>query len=172
MTGKSRQGQALDDSVGAAAELLGDTWTFLILREAFFGAQRFNEFAQNLGLSRNILSDRLKTLVAKGIFEMRPYGPGKARYEYRLAKPGRDIFPIVVALLQWGDKYLVDSQKPSIVLKHTLCGEDANPHLVCGACGEPIELADIVPTPGPGASQWVRDRLSQPPPKAPHDKGG
>lgn len=165
MTPSGRKEEAFDDSVGAAAALLGDTWTFLILREAFFGVQRFNEFAENLGLSRNILSNRLKTLVAKGIFEMRPYGPGKARYEYRLAKPGRDIFPIVVALLQWGDKYLVDSRKPSIVLKHTVCGGDADPHLVCASCGEQIELGGIVPTPGPGASQWVRERLSQPPPE-------
>lgn len=165
----NKQVQELDDSVGAAAELLGDRWTFLILREAFFGTRRFTEFAQNLGLSRNILSGRLKTLVAQGIFEMHPYGSGKVRYEYRLAKPGRDIFPIVVALLQWGDKYLVESQEPSIVLKHTLCGEDANPHLVCDSCGKPIDLGEMVPVPGPGASKWVRDRLSQPPPSTSGD---
>jgi DNA-binding HxlR family transcriptional regulator len=162
----SDQTQGLDDSVGTAAALLGDRWTFLILREAFFGAQRFSEFAQNLGLSRNILSKRLKTLVSKGIFEMRPYGSGKTRYEYRLAEPGRDIFPIVVALLQWGDKYLIESREPSIILKHTLCGGDADPHLVCDSCGKPIELAEVTPTPGPGASQWVRDRLAQ---QAPDD---
>jgi DNA-binding HxlR family transcriptional regulator len=156
----SWQEQLFEDSVGAAAELLGDRWTFLILREAFFGTRRFNEFAENLGVSRNILSSRLKMLVAKGIFEMCPYGPGKTRYEYRLAQPGRDIFPIVVALLQWGDKYLVDSREPSIVLKHSGCGKDAKPHLVCGSCGESIQLGDIVPTPGPGASEWVQTRLS------------
>jgi DNA-binding HxlR family transcriptional regulator len=153
--------QSLEDSVGAASELLGDRWTFLILREAFFGTRRFNDFAQNLGLSRNILSSRLKTLVAKGIFETRPYGPGGTRHEYRLAQPGRDIFPIVVALLQWGDKHLVGPHGPSIVLKHTRCGNDADPQLVCRACQEPIELSEILPTPGPGASQWVRERLPQ-----------
>lgn len=160
MARSGRQKQVFDDSVGAAATLLGDRWTFLILREAFFGTQRFNEFAQNLGVSRNILSSRLKTLVAKGIFEMHPYGAGKTRYEYRLAKPGRDIFPIVVALLQWGDRYLVESEEPSIILKHTLCGEDANPYLVCDSCGEPVAIGDVVPTPGPGASKWVRERLA------------
>jgi DNA-binding HxlR family transcriptional regulator len=154
--------QNLEDSVGATAELLGDRWTFLILREAFFGARRFNEFAQNLGLSRNILSDRLKMLVARGIFEQRPYGPSKARNEYRLAEAGRDIFPIVVALLQWGDKHLAGAHGPSIVLKHTRCGGDADPLLICRACQEPIELGEILPTPGPGASEWVRQRLSQP----------
>jgi DNA-binding HxlR family transcriptional regulator len=153
--------QNLEDSVGAATELLGDRWTFLILREAFFGTRRFNEFAENLGLSRNILSSRLKMLVSQGIFEQRPYGPSGARNEYRLAEAGRDIFPIVVALLQWGDKHLAGSRGPSIVLKHTRCGDDADPQLVCRACQEPIELGEILPTPGPGASEWARQRLSQ-----------
>lgn len=154
--------QDLKDSVGAAAELLGDRWTFLILREAYFGARRFNEFAENLGLSRNILSDRLKMLVAQGIFEQHPYGPSNSRNEYRLAQAGRDIFPIVIALLQWGDKYLAGSRGPSIVLRHTRCGGDADPLLVCRACHEPIDLSEILPTPGPGASEWARQRLSQP----------
>lgn len=153
--------QEFEDSVGAASELLGDRWTFLILREAFFGTRRFNEFAENLGLSRNILSNRLKLLVSKGIFEEHPYGPSKARNEYRLAQAGRDIFPIVVALLQWGDKYLVGSRGPSIVLKHRRCGSDADPLLICRACQEPIELGEILPTPGPGASEWARQRLAR-----------
>ncbi len=156
----SRQAQDFEDSVAAAAELLGDRWTFLILREAYFGTRRFNEFAQNLGLSRNILSSRLKTLVAQGIFEARPYGPGRTRNEYVLAQPGRDIFPIVVGLLQWGDKYIAGKRGPSIVLMHTRCGNDADPQLICGSCREPIEIGKILPTPGPGASEWVRSRLS------------
>jgi len=156
-----RQAQDFEDSVAAAADLLGDRWTFLILREAFFGTRRFNEFAQNLGLSRNILSSRLKTLVSKGILQARPYGPGRARNEYRLAQPGRDIFPIVVALLQWGDKHIAGEHGPSVVLKHTRCGNDADPQLICRACREPIELGEILPTPGPGASEWVRRRLSE-----------
>jgi DNA-binding HxlR family transcriptional regulator len=154
--------QNLEDSVGAAAGLLGDRWTFLILREAFFGARRFNEFAHNLGLSRNILSDRLKMLVAQGIFEQRPYGPSGTRREYRLAAAGRDIFPIVVALLQWGDRHLSGSAGPSIVLKHTRCGGDADPLLICRSCREPLALEEILPTAGPGASEWVRGRLPGP----------
>ncbi|MGD1057487.1 MAG: helix-turn-helix domain-containing protein [Solirubrobacteraceae bacterium] len=152
---------AFEDSVGAAAALLGDRWTVLILREAFFGTRRFNAFAENLGLSRNILSNRLKLLVSQGIFEEHPYGPSKSRVEYQLAQAGRDIFPIVVALLQWGDKHLVGSCGPSIVLRHTHCGNDADPLLVCRACREPIELSKVVPTPGPGASEWVRQHLPQ-----------
>jgi DNA-binding HxlR family transcriptional regulator len=157
----AREELDLEDSVRAAAQLLGDRWTFLILREAFFGAQRFNEFAENLGLSRNILSNRLKMLVAQGILEQHPYGPSATRHEYRLAQAGRDIFPIVVALLQWGDKHLAGGRGPSIVLRHSRCGGDADPLLVCRTCGEPIEVGDVVPTPGPDASDWVRERLSQ-----------
>ncbi len=152
--------QDFQDSVGAAAKLLGDRWTFLILREAFFGTRRFSEFAENLGVSRNILSSRLKLLVSHGIFEEHPYGPSKVRNEYRLAQAGRDIFPIVVALLQWGDKHLAGSSGPSIILEHAPCGNDAYPLLVCRACREPIELGEILPTPGPGASEWVREHLS------------
>jgi hypothetical protein len=100
-------------------------------------------------------------LVSQGIFERRPYGPSKARNEYHLAQAGRDIFPIVVALLQWGDKYLAGSRGPSIVLRHTRCGNNADPLLICRACQEPIELGEILPTPGPGASEWARQRLSQ-----------
>jgi DNA-binding HxlR family transcriptional regulator len=153
--------QDFEDSVGAAAALLGDRWTVLILREAFFGARRFNEFAENLGLSRNILSNRLKMMVSQGIFEEHPYGPSKARIEYRLAQAGRDIFPIAVALLQWGDRHLVGSRGPSIVLRHARCGNDADPLLVCRACRQPIELSEMLPTPGPGASKWVRQHLPQ-----------
>jgi DNA-binding HxlR family transcriptional regulator len=155
------QGDVVEDSVGAAAQLLGDRWTFLILREAYFGTRRFNEFAENLGLSRNILSERLKLLVAHGIFEQRPYGPSKTRSEYRLAPAGRDVFPIVVALLQWGDKHLVGRDGPSIVLRHTRCGADADPVLVCRSCGEPIDVGEVIPSPGPGASEWTRERLAQ-----------
>jgi len=130
--------QDLEDSVGAATKLLGDRWTFLILREAFFGTRRFNEFAQNLGLSRNILSNRLKMLVSQGIFEEHPYGPSKARNEYRLAQAGRDIFPIVVALLQWGDKHLAGPAGPPRRLVHASCGHTTHPELVCSECREPI----------------------------------
>jgi DNA-binding HxlR family transcriptional regulator len=150
-----------EDSVGAASELLGDRWTFLILREAFFGTRRFNKFAENLGLSRNILQNRLKMLVSQGILAEHPYGPSKARNEYRLTEAGRDVFPIVIALLQWGDKHLAGSRGPSIVLQHTRCGNDADPQLICRACHEPIGLSEILPTPGPGASDWVRRRLSE-----------
>jgi DNA-binding HxlR family transcriptional regulator len=149
-----------EDSVGAAISLLADHWTFLILREAFFGTRRFNEFAERLGLSRNILSDRLKQLVATGIFEMHPYGPGKTRHEYLLGQPGRDVFPIVVALLQWGDKYLNPAAAPSIVLEHVNCGADADPRMVCSSCGETIDVLDILPRPGPGATELVRERLA------------
>ncbi len=150
-----------EDSVGAASELLGDRWTFLILREAFFGTRRFNEFAHNLRLSRNILTDRLKMLVSRNILEQHPYGPSGTRHEYRLTQAGRDIFPIVIALLQWGDQHLAGSHSPSIILTHASCGHNADPQLVCRACHRPIELHEIQPTPGPGASDWVRDRLAQ-----------
>ncbi len=157
---RPRQQPKFEDPVQAAAELLGDRWTFLILREAFFGTQRFNVFAENLGLSRTILTNRLKALVEKGVFELRPYGPGGTRQEYHLAEAGRDIFPIVVALLQWGDKHLASRPERSIILKHTLCGQDADPQFLCSSCGEPVGLGNVIPTPGPGATEWVKRRVT------------
>lgn len=139
----------------------------MILREIYFGAHRFNELANHLGLSRNILTNRLRTLVKHGILEERPYGPSEARKEYRLSDAGRDIYPIIVALLQWGDKHLPGARGPSIILKHTRCGQDADPQWVCRSCKQPIDPAEILPTPGPGASRWVRERLSELPEHAP-----
>ncbi len=160
MSAKDKKKPQLADSVGRATELLSDRWTFLILREAYFGTKRFNEFANALGVSRNILTDRLRVLVTHGLLEQHPYGPSGARHEYRLAEPGRDLYPAIVALLQWGDKYLVGDEGPSVILEHTRCGKPANPRLVCDSCGEKIEVGEVLPLPGPGAPDWLRERLA------------
>jgi len=149
-----------EDSLGRATALLCDRWTFLIMREAYFGTRRFNDFAKALGVSRNILTDRLRVLVAHGLLEQRPYGPSGTRHEYLLAQPGRDLYPAIVSLLQWGDKYLVGKEGPSVVLHHTRCGKLANPRLVCGSCREKIEVDEVLALPGPGATAWLRERLT------------
>jgi DNA-binding HxlR family transcriptional regulator len=161
MKAKKTSKPQLADSVGRATDFLGDRWTFLILREAYFGTKRFNEFAEALSISRNILSDRLKVLVSNGILTQHPYGPSGVRYEYRLAQPGRDLYPTILALLQWGDKYLAGPDGPTVLLKHTRCGHLADPRLVCDGCGEQIEVGHVLPLPGPGAPDWLRQRLEE-----------
>ena len=138
------------DSVARALEVLGDRWTFLILRECFFGVRRYGELARNLGCSRTILTDRLRRLVEAGVLERRRYRAD--RHEYRLTDAGLELYPAIVAIMRWGDEHLGDGQGPPLLLRHRSCGEDTDPTLVCSACGEPVSARDMEPHPGPGAA--------------------
>src|SRR5215210_4657639 len=130
-------------SIGRAMEILGERWTFLILREAFYGVRRFSDMQRNLGIARNILSTRLQTLTRSGILERRRYREEPERYEYRLTDAGRDLYPAILAIMRWGDEHLVD-ERPPVVLKHS-CGAVADPVLVCGECGEQLHPHDVTP---------------------------
>jgi DNA-binding HxlR family transcriptional regulator len=127
-------------------ELLGERWTFLILREAFWGVRRFSALQRNLGIARNILSARLQALVAHRILERALYQEDPERYEYRLTPMGRDLYPAIVTIKGWGDKHLAGDDGPAVVLRHT-CGHDAAPVLTCRHCGEAIDPGDITPEP-------------------------
>ena len=132
-------------SIGRAMEVLGERWTFLILREAFYGVRRFSDMQRNLGIARNMLSTRLQTLVGAGVLERRLYQAEPARYEYRLTPAGRDLYPSIVTLMRWGDKHLQGELGPPVVLHHNTCGHDADPRLVCGHCGEELRARDVTP---------------------------
>ena len=137
-------------SVARAMDILGERWTMLIMREAFYGVRRFSDMQRNLGIARNILSTRLQTLVRAGILERRLYQEEPERFEYRLTQAGRDLYPAVIAIMKWGDDYLADEAGPPVVLRHT-CGELIDPVLVCDCCGQPLHPHDVTPEPGPGA---------------------
>ena len=132
-------------SIARAMEILGERWTFLILREAFYGVRRFSDMQRNLGIARNMLSTRLQTLVGAGVLERRLYQQEPERYEYRLTEAGRDLYPAIVALMRWGDKHLQGELGPPVVLRHNTCGHDADPRLVCGHCGEELRARDVTP---------------------------
>lgn len=134
-------------SIARAMELLGERWTMLILREAFWGVRRFTELQRNLGIARNILSSRLQALVAAEILERRLYRAEPERYEYVLTEKGRDLYPAIVAIMRWGDKHLCEGGGAPLVLRHT-CGEDAAPALTCTHCGDPIDPREITPEAG------------------------
>ncbi|MHB8690572.1 MAG: winged helix-turn-helix transcriptional regulator [Solirubrobacteraceae bacterium] len=142
------------ESVGRALALVGERWTLLILREAFFGVRRFGQFARNLEIPRPTLSARLRTLVDAGMLERVLYATDPDRYEYRLTDSGRDLFPAIIALMRWGDEHLAGSEGPPIVLRHNGCGQIADPRLTCGHCGEELGVRDVTPEPGPN----FRDR--------------
>jgi DNA-binding HxlR family transcriptional regulator len=140
-------------SVARAMDILGERWTFLILREAFYGVRRFSDMQRNLGIARNILSARLHTLVASGVLERRRYQEEPERHEYRLTTAGRDLYPALIAIMRWGDDHL-SGHAPPVELRHC-CGEPADPVLVCGHCHEPLHPHDVTPVPGPGAGEPV-----------------
>jgi DNA-binding HxlR family transcriptional regulator len=138
------------DSVGRTLSLVGDRWTIMILREAFFGVRRYGQLARNLKIPRPTLSLRLRKLVDSGLLDRVPYSTDPDRHEYCLTQAGRELFPAVIALMRWGDTHLAGPEGPPIVLHHGTCGNTTHPHLTCDVCGEEINVRNVRPERGPG----------------------
>jgi DNA-binding HxlR family transcriptional regulator len=133
------------DAVELALDVFRDRWSFLILREAFYGVRRYGQMQRNLGIARNILSSRLQLLVRTGILERRRYQDEPERFEYKLTEKGLALYPAVVAIMRWGDEYLCDD-RPPVVLRHS-CGHLADPVLVCAHCLDELDAHDVTPEP-------------------------
>jgi len=129
-------------SVARALKVIGDRWTFMVIREAFFRVRRFDELQAKLGIAPNILTDRLGRLVAEGILSRIKYQDLPERFEYRLTEKGRDLHGPLIAMLSWGDRWLAGG-KPPLVLTHTACGHDFDPTVICHRCREPLRAADM-----------------------------
>jgi len=138
-------------SVARTLSVMGDRWTMLVLREAFFGVRRFEAMQRNLGIARNILTDRLQRLVAHGVLARVPYQERPERHEYRLTEKGLDLYAPLIALMRWGDEHMAEPEGPPVVLEHTPCGCRTVPTLSCSCCGEPLDPREVRPLPGPGA---------------------
>jgi DNA-binding HxlR family transcriptional regulator len=135
------RGIALADlhcSVARTLDVVGERWTLLVLRDAFQGKRRFEDFSRSLPIARNVLTSRLKTLVEHGILERRQYEERPPRYEYRLTDKGRDLYPVIVAMVQWGDRYLTDEAGPPLDIFHRECGGHVGVDVRCRGCGETI----------------------------------
>ncbi len=130
-------------SIERAAEVVGDRWTILVLREAFFGVRRYGEMARNLGIARNVLASRLKRLVADGLLERRRYRRDPDWYEYVLTDAGRELYGAVLALLRWADRHYPDDEDLDLVLRHRGCGKRTHAKVVCSACGEELDPRDV-----------------------------
>lgn len=137
-------------SIAGTLELVGERWTLLILRDAFLGTRRFDDFQRNLGVARNILQARLKRLVDEGILRRERYQERPERFEYRLTRKGVDLWPVIVALMKWGDKYEAPNGPP-VVLRHKGCGGELDDHRICTVCAHPVEAHEAEPELGPGA---------------------
>lgn len=138
-------------SVAGTLAVVGEKWSLLVLREAFFGVRRFADFQRVLGAPRAVLTDRLATLVDEGILRRVPYQAEgeRQRHEYRLTQKGIDLYPTLVALMQWGDRYLFDGEVP-VELEHKNCGSTVHLGLVCEAGHELSGAREVRPVPRAG----------------------
>ena len=139
----------MDCSVAQCLEVVGEWWSMLIVRDAFLGVSRFEEFQRRLGISRNILQQRLDSLVDAGVLARVPYCEHPPRDDYRLTDKGRDLWPVLTAMRQWGDRYASPSGPPLQVI-HKSCGSVSNAVLVCDSCGERVGPRDVEAVVGPG----------------------
>lgn len=131
------------DGLDRATALLGDRWTILVLREAFYGVRRYGDLVRNLGIARNVLAARLKTLVADGLLERRRYRTDPDWYEYVLTDAGRDLYGAILALLHWADVHLPADGEPALRLRHRACGMRTEARVVCLACGEELDPREV-----------------------------
>ncbi|WP_414430970.1 winged helix-turn-helix transcriptional regulator [Alcanivorax sp. IL3] len=135
-------------SVARTLSVIGDRWTMLIIRNAFMGTRRFADFQAQLGMTKHLLSDRLKRLVEMRVFKKVAYQHG--RYEYRFTPMGRALYPILLAMTAWGDAWLDEGNGAPLLYVHKGCGQQMTPTMSCSECGEPVTVHDVIPTPGPG----------------------
>jgi DNA-binding HxlR family transcriptional regulator len=131
-------------SIARTLDIVGEKWALLAVREVFLGNRRFDEMVRRTGAPRDTLAARLRTLVSAGILERRQYSEHPARFEYHLTDAGRDLYPVIVTLMRWGDHYLAGEDGPPLVLQHH-CGHELVAQVVCQACGEPLRARDAKP---------------------------
>jgi len=139
-------------SIAGALELVGERWSLLIVRDVMLGLRRFDELQADLGIARNVLQTRLTRLTEHGILEKRPYQERPPRHEYRLTEKGLDLWPTVVSLMNWGDRYAAPAAGPPVILEHRDCGGAVDEHRTCVACGVKLSARDVRAFPGPGAA--------------------
>lgn len=139
-------GMAVRCSIQRTLDIVGEKWTFLVLREAFNGVRRFDDFQARLGCARNVLSARLATLVDHGVLARAPYREegSRTRVEYRLTEKGRDLFPVLLALMQWGDRWEARNGGP-VEVRHVDCDARVRVALLCEAGDGPLAMDELYP---------------------------
>jgi DNA-binding HxlR family transcriptional regulator len=131
-------------SIARTLEIVGEKWALLAIREVFLGNRRFDEMVRRTGAPRDTLAARLRSLAGAGILERRQYSAHPARYEYRLTEAGRELYPVILTLMRWGDDHLAGDDGPPMVLEHA-CGHRLVATVVCEACGQPAEARTARP---------------------------
>lgn len=151
----------LNCSIARPLSFLGERWSILVLRDLFLGRRRFDEIQESLGIATNVLSQRLATLVEEGIAERRPYSEHPERFEYRLTRKGRDLQPVLLALLRWGDRYMAGEAGPALETIHRDCGKTFHMVPTCSECGGEVRPDNVESRPGPGANDEQRRRYAE-----------
>jgi DNA-binding HxlR family transcriptional regulator len=138
-------------SIARSLDVVGEPWTPLVVRDIWLGCHRFDEIQANLEISRKVLAQRLKTLVQEGVVERRAYQRDPVRYEYVLTRKGVELMNVLLALMDWGDRWISGEEGPPMVLRHKACGKRSKAKVTCSACGEPLSAHEVRIAPGPGA---------------------
>jgi DNA-binding HxlR family transcriptional regulator len=146
-------------SMARSLELIGDWWTPLIIRDLHLGVDRFDALADNLGISRNLLTARLAHLVRHGIVERHRYSEHPPRDRYVLTEAGQALMPVLLALTAWGDRWATPEGGPPLKFRHRPCGHRFTPTVACDACGQPIRPGEVEALPGPGARPGPGTRI-------------
>jgi DNA-binding HxlR family transcriptional regulator len=129
-------------SVARTLDVVGEKWALLAIREVFLGCRRFEEMVRNTAAPRDTLAARLRTLVERGVLERRQYSEHPPRDEYFLTDAGRDLYPLILTSMQWGDRHLAGEAGPPMTLEHD-CGAVLDPELICRSCGEAVRAGDV-----------------------------
>lgn len=145
---------AMSCSIARSLEVVGEWWTPLIVREISFGRRRFDEIQSGLGISRNVLTERLTKLVDDGVLERHNIARTGTRHEYLLTEKGQALMPVLVALMQWGDAWMADEKGPPVELEHRACGHRTRPIFACSECGEELVAGSVTAHRG---ANWQND---------------
>lgn len=138
-------------SVARTVAVIGDRWTLMILRDVFLGIRRFEDFQARLGISRTITAERLKALTDEGVLKKVPYQDRPLRHEYRLTDKGLDLYPVIMAIVNFGDRHYAGEAGPPLLHRHKACGCDFAPVMTCSECHAPVGARDVETRAGPGA---------------------
>ena len=136
-------------SISRSLEVVGERWTLLVLRDVLLGRHRFDELVESLGVTRTVLTQRLRHLVDEDVLERVAYQQRPERFGYHLTEKGRALLPVIAHLLWWGDTYYPEPAGPPRLLLHNDCGGPVRPHFSCGDCGAELHAGDIATAPGP-----------------------
>jgi DNA-binding HxlR family transcriptional regulator len=150
---------AMHCSIARTLDVVGESWTPLLVRDLYLGVDRFDDLVRDLGISRALLARRLDRLAAHGVVERVAYQERPVRYRYRLSESGRALVPVVMAMMAWGDRWATPPGGPPMRLRHAGCGAETTPTVCCSACGEPLDADEVDVAPGPGAAAGPGTRV-------------